>query len=78
MVDGEANRASNVVVYTVAAHANRAVDELPPLYWSIDPDALDALVGSMEDGAVEFEYADHEVTVVADGSVTVVPLSERG
>lgn len=78
VVNGQANRASNVVVYTVAAHANRAVDGLPPLYWSIEPDALDALVDSMERGSVEFEYADHEVTVEADGSVTVEPISERG
>lgn len=68
--------ASNRVVYTVAAYANRTVDDLPPLYWSLEPDALDALVDTMERGSITFEYADHEVTVDAEGSVTAVPLGD--
>lgn len=44
---------------------------LPPLYDSIDPDALDALVEGMTEGEVEFTYADCVVTVTASGAIDV-------
>ena len=41
--------------------------ELPPLYESVDPDALAALAGSQ---TIRFTYSGYEITV-ADGTVTV-------
>lgn len=37
----------------------------------IDPDALQALVASMDDGSVSFRMLDHKVRVQADGQVFV-------
>lgn len=51
----------------------------PPLYTAVDPEALDAVVGSMDDasadpvGTVAFTYCDCDVTVTADGLVDVAP-----
>lgn len=56
----------------------RGVDpvELPPLYESIDPDALETLFApagtrSRNAGRVTFEYAGCRVTVGTDGTVLV-------
>lgn len=55
---------SEQVVDAVAAYADSDPLELPPLYESIETDALDVL--SRSDGGnctIRFEYADYEVTV---------------
>jgi hypothetical protein len=55
---------SEQVVDAVAACADTDPLDLPPLYESIDTDALDALFRSNGgDCTVVFEYADYEVTV---------------
>lgn len=60
------------IVETVAT--TKSVDplDLPPLYDSIDPEALEKLVDRMDEGEVVFTYAGTEVTVTEDGSVDVV------
>ncbi|WP_080508297.1 HalOD1 output domain-containing protein [Haloparvum sedimenti] len=45
--------------------------DLPPLFDAVDPDALNALVASMETGEITFAYAGRSVTVTADGAVRV-------
>lgn len=45
--------------------------ELPPVYESVDPDALDAFVRGTDHGLVEFHYAGHAVTVDSAGGVEV-------
>lgn len=48
--------------------------ELAPLYESVDPDALDALVDSVTGGStlsVQFTYCGYVVTVNADGVINV-------
>jgi len=68
---------STTVVTAVAKAASAEPMELPPLYESIDPDALDKLLGgdlgrSREyNGYVTFGYAGHSVTVHADGEIVV-------
>lgn len=37
--------------------------ELTPLYWTIDPEILDELCASQEDGVVKFVYDDFHITV---------------
>ncbi len=65
------------IVETVAT--TKSVDplDLPPLYDSIDPEALEKLVDRMDEGEVVFTYAETEVTVTEDGSVDVVEGDRR-
>lgn len=63
---------STTVVRSVAAAERVDPPNVPdPLYDSIDPDALDALVASTEDVTIEFSYLGYAVTVDGDGTVTV-------
>ncbi|WP_126664425.1 HalOD1 output domain-containing protein [Haloterrigena salifodinae] len=68
----------NTPVYAVASAVAEAegVDpvDLPPLYETIDPEALNDLLSSRDDSTVatvEFEYAGYAVTVSGEGMVTV-------
>ena len=73
---------SQTVVLAVAEATGDDAMELPPLYDAIDPDALnklfdsDVLGADRRDGSVEFAYAGCDVTVRADGRVTVAPAAE--
>ena len=60
---------SERIVRRVASATGCDVAEVPLLYDSVDPDALDVLVSEMSDGTVSFSYAGHEVTVDSDGTV---------
>ena len=68
---------STTVVTAVAKASGEDPTDLPPLYESIDPDALDKLLGGglgrsgSHDGYLTFTYADHSVTVHADGEIVV-------
>ena len=64
--------ASEKVIQTVAETTNTDPLELPPLYETIDPDALDALIADMQAGSISFTYTDCEITVRSDGTVTIV------
>jgi len=57
------------VAEVVATRTDRDVLELPPLYDSIDPDALDTVCSGLESGSITFQYAGHDVTVHADRSI---------
>lgn len=54
---------SLAVVRAVGASQNVASEEIDPLAWSIDPDALDAVVSAGDGATVEFDYAGVHVTV---------------
>lgn len=75
--------ASTAVVETVAAACDCEPTELDPLYEVVDPDALDAVVRSSENGpvvggaTVTLEVADRSVTV-HDGGAVVVRPAESG
>ena len=67
------------IVDLVARATGQSVFELPPLYDTTDPDALNALFsGSLDDGSesypktFEFTYEGFRVQVAGDGQVTVV------
>ncbi|MFC7197386.1 HalOD1 output domain-containing protein [Halosimplex aquaticum] len=66
---------SVAVVERLAAANGCDTDALPPLFRSVDPDALERLVaGGSGDGGlslVSFSHAGYEVTVTGDGDVTV-------
>ena len=80
----ETEPVSQTVVLAVAEATDEDPMELPPLYDTIDPDALNKLFGDRVDGAerlggsFEFAYAGCDVTVRADGSVDVVPAADPG
>lgn len=67
----EFDAVSITLVTGIAARRNVSPTELPPLYDSIDPDALDALfaptrTGRPRRGRLEFAYDGHEVVVAVD------------
>jgi len=70
---------SEAAVAAVATALGREPTEIPPLFSAVDGEALDALFRRGPDGVhggngtVVFEYADHRVTVHADGTVDVEP-----
>ncbi len=71
------HRISVQIVEAVAESAGVDPLELPPLYETIDPEAIDALVADSEAGqssspdVIEFAYADYAVTVYGDQTVEV-------
>lgn len=64
--------ASEAVLAAVADCADVDPTRLPPLYDTIDPDALDAIFRGGRPGRVTFEYAGYEVTVCGRDQVTVI------
>lgn len=67
--DRSVSTSAVIAVATELGIDPREMDE--PLHDWIDPDALDALVESMEDGHVSFSMAGHRVRVRADGRISV-------
>jgi hypothetical protein len=63
------------VVTAVATREQLSLDELEPLYDYIDPEALDTLFESLNDGSsraggrVSFAFSGYQVTVTNDGEV---------
>lgn len=62
---------SREVIETAASESNTDLLELPLLYNSLDPDALDRLIQSMSDGQVSFTYAGQYITVNSRGDVAL-------
>lgn len=68
---------TEAVVAAVAAVTDRDPTALPPLYGTVDPEALDALVGPADDDQstagvqVGFEYAGTDVTAASSGRIFV-------
>ena len=60
---------STTVLIELADRTNSDVTALPPLYETIDPDALDRLVADGHDDLeIAFDYVGHRITVHGDGS----------
>lgn len=66
--DGGSSPSEAVIDVLAAIEATEAAN-LPPLFYAVDPDALDSLVSSAEEHddslSVTFAYANHDVTVTA-------------
>lgn len=73
--DQEKTSASMAVIATLSEVMDADPVELDPLYSTVDPDALDALVrvrtGTEGDINVTFTHEDHAITVSSYGVVTV-------
>ena len=62
------------VVREVADREGVQPTDLPPLYESINPDAIEAMISSVTPGAggsIEFTYVGYDIFVYADGEITV-------
>ena len=79
--DGEP--VSHVVVQLVSEVEGRPQEALPPLYETVDPDALDELCAHQPTGGtrsactISFDYSDSHVVVTDCETVSVTPRSER-
>lgn len=77
--DWSSHTPCEAVVETVAIAANVGPTTLDPLYESVDPDALDALIRpdgmgpKNGDVTLAFEYAGQDVTIRSDGVLVVRP-----
>lgn len=63
------------IVYSVAEQTNTDPRELPPLYDTIDTDALNRLLTTLDDAQIQFEYAGQVVTVQGTGAIHVTNAS---
>lgn len=76
---------SERLVSKLAEREGTTPDELgPPLYESVDLEALDALFAPRVDGNsrdpgghVEFEYEEYRICVESDGTITIDELEAR-
>jgi len=79
LVPVQAASPSAAIVEEVATRESVGATELPPLYESVDSEAIDALVDATEPRSavdrIRFTYHGYEVTVTGDG---VVHLEEVG
>lgn len=66
---------TQAIVQEIASLEGVEPGDLPPLYETIDPEALNRTLKSLSDGegSFEFTYADYDVTVDSTGDVTVEP-----
>ena len=70
---------SHHVITAVAEKRNQPAAELAPLYYAIDPDALNSVFsgpGGQTIDQLRFTYAGYHVTVNGDGSVDLVATEE--
>lgn len=63
---------SERVVEAVAEATDTDPMELPPLHDTLDSDALDALIPSMANGELSFDYAGCSITVNNKAAVQIV------
>lgn len=75
-----ANQLQNSPSLRVVAAISNALDvkptSIPPLYDTIDPEALDRLLASEAAVEIVFEYEGHAIEIASDGSVTVDGVEE--
>lgn len=67
---------SEAVALALADEQGLDATELPPLYASIDPEALDALLRRAPDARVTFTHHGYEITVDGRGDVALAPTDE--
>jgi predicted DNA-binding ArsR family transcriptional regulator len=70
-MDGAERSVSERVIRKVADVTNRDPVELPPLYHSIDPDAVNKLVDSLSSGTIHFTYANQEIEITSRGEIAL-------
>ncbi|ADB63197.1 hypothetical protein Htur_4385 (plasmid) [Haloterrigena turkmenica DSM 5511] len=75
-----AESVSTKVIKRVATASDREISQLPPLYDTVDPGALDALIDSVEAGpsslVLRFAYEGYLITIDESASVSVERRTE--
>lgn len=66
---------SETIMLEIAKRTNVSPGDLPPLYESFDPEALDKLIQGQGSFRLTFEYIGYEVTVSETGCIAI---HERG
>ena len=72
--DPARDSATHVVLDRVADLEETSALDLDPLYGSIDPDALDALIDDDRDVRIQFTYLDYRIDVDGRGTVRITPV----
>lgn len=62
---------SERVIQRVVSETDTDPVELPPLFNTVDPDALNAIIETLSEGEISFDYVGYTVTVDADGNVRI-------
>ena len=75
LVSWRASHPSEAIVLEIAERTDVNPLDLPPLYESFDPEALDRLIQGQNSCRVTFTYAGYEVTVARTGHIA---LHEHG
>ena len=65
---------SEQIITTVAKATNRDPLELPALFHTIEPDALNVLLETMDTGEFLFDYAGVSVSITRKGPITTVSV----
>lgn len=69
---------SEIIERIAEIEGSDPLDLTPPLAESIDPDALEKLVGSADETVeIKFAYYGYTVTVYGNGDFCLVPLSDE-
>ena len=55
----------------IAAASDRELDDLEPLYYSIDSDALESLMGTNSAIEVNFEYEGYTVSILPNQTIEI-------
>ena len=64
---------SMAAIRAVSSLKGREIRELRPLYETIDPEMLDELCESQQNGTVKFVYSDYHITVEAGTYLLLQP-----
>ncbi|WP_336337489.1 HalOD1 output domain-containing protein [Haloarcula brevis] len=78
--DWTETRPSAAVTEYISAMTGREQTDFPPLYETVDPEAVDSLVAPSDRASpvsISFEYAGHAVTVRSDGELVVEAPSAK-
>jgi len=62
---------SQQILTRIAEERDSDIVELPHLYKSLDPEWLDTVIESLDDGGVSFTYAGFDVDVTNDVEITL-------
>jgi hypothetical protein len=67
---------SRTIIHRISEVTDQNISQLPPLYETIDPDALDNLLNSIEGNdtfvSIEFTYAGEQISIDTDGLLVTV------
>ena len=69
------------IINEIALHEGVRPIELPPMWHTIDTEALDAIVASADDGRhfqIEFSYSGYDIIVQGENDIQVVKSEHVG